>query len=143
MSQLPVVPIVPNGLRYWVLPDKQEETKINVGGVTLTGGADHKEPPAQGRIVAVGDATKMVKKPVTPEPGEVAFHLYHEVEESACKYKRDDLVIFGKYAGVPHKFNDEEYTILAEEEILGLVIETPFDPRDNTPLDAVADPELR
>ena len=139
--ELKTIPIVPNGVRYWVLPDKQEETKISVGGVTLTGGVDQKEPPVQGRIVAVGDAEEPVPAYMNDADGNRRY--VGEDMIPACKYKRDDLVIFGKYAGIPHKFADEEYTILAEEEVLGLVIETPFDPRDNTPLDATADPELR
>lgn len=112
------IPIVPNGLRYWVLPDEKPEIAIKVGDVVLSGdnNAD-KVPPLQGRIVAVGDAENDI---ITGA--------------RACKYERGELVVFGKYAGVPHTFEGVDYTVLAEDEILGRIIETPFDPKDPTDL---------
>jgi chaperonin GroES len=35
--------------------------------------------------------------------------------------KKDDTVIFGKYTGTEFKYNDEEYLILKEDEILAIV----------------------
>jgi chaperonin GroES len=37
--------------------------------------------------------------------------------------KVDDVVIFGKFAGDEVRINDEEYMILREEDILGVVVE--------------------
>jgi co-chaperonin GroES (HSP10) len=114
MKPLPTIPIIPNGLRYWVLPDAKEDKTIRVGEVTLSGdNSTDREPPVQGRIMAVGDAE------------------YDEIEGTqSCKYERGELVIYGKYAGIPHTFEGVEYTILQQEEILGKVIETPFDQPD-------------
>jgi len=122
MTELKTIPIIPNGLRYWVMPDKAEDTSIVTGGITLSGEADDKKPPLQGRIVAVGDATL--------EPGaQVSYHASSREwgKSPACKYQRGNLVVFGAYAGNVHRFEGVDYTILHEDEILGLVIETPFD----------------
>lgn len=35
--------------------------------------------------------------------------------------KTGDTVIFGKYTGTEFKFEDEEYLILKEEEVLGII----------------------
>jgi chaperonin GroES len=122
LSRLPYVPIVPNGLRYWVMPDKKEATTIQIGETVLSGTADEKDPPLEGRVVAVGDAKK---------PGDGLAQLR---AIDACKYQRGDKVVYGAYAGNKHVLEGAEYTILHEDDILGLVIETPFDVRDNTDL---------
>lgn len=128
MPELQQIPIVPNGLRYWILPDARKEKTITVGDVTLSGNSNDKEPPLQGRVVAVGDADMEVEALVMPE------EIVTRRRVPCCKYKRGALVIFGKYAGSPHTFEGVEYTILHEDEILGYVIETPFDPNDPTDL---------
>ncbi|MDQ5890752.1 MAG: chaperonin GroES [Candidatus Dependentiae bacterium] len=35
--------------------------------------------------------------------------------------KKGDLIVFGKYTGTEFKFQDEEYLILREDDILGIV----------------------
>lgn len=116
MAELKQIAIIPNGKRYWVIPTKRPETTHQVGEWNLKETADKKKPPLEGRIVAVGDEASIFGS-------------------SGCKYKFHDLVVFGSYAGNIHHFEGEDYTVLHEDEILGKVIETPFDiddPRDLT-----------
>jgi co-chaperonin GroES (HSP10) len=122
MAELKQIPIIPNGKRYWVLPDKREGQTVQVGEYKLSDTAGKKPPPLEGRIVAVGDATEPIftDLTLTTKPKFVA----------ACKYKFHDLVVFGSYAGNIHTLEGVDYTVLHEEEILGLRIETPFDERD-------------
>lgn len=125
MAELKTIAIVPNGKRYWVLPDKRKDETVQIGEYKLTDNAGKKPPPLQGRIVAVGDAIDH-RDPEKFSPAQI----------SACKYKFHDLVVFGVYSGNVHTLEGTDYTVLHEDEILGLVIETPFDVRDNTDLTA-------
>jgi chaperonin GroES len=119
LDKLPQPPIVPNGKRYWVLAPKKDKTVHQIGQFKLEETADKKAPPLQGRVVAIGDGDRVVNtKEFTPR----------------CKYRRGDLVIFGAYAGNDHHWDGIDYLILHEDEILGHVIETPFDERDTTDL---------
>lgn len=126
MSKVKTIPIVPNGKRYWVLPNKIEKQTRQVGEYEVEETADKKKPPLEGRIVAVGDAMQ-----------ESLIDLGGGIRTKpvkACKYQLDDLVVFGSYAGNIHTLDGVDYTVLHEDEILGLRIETPFDVRDNTDL---------
>lgn len=127
------IPIVPNGKRYWVLSDKAEDAEVKVGEFTLSENGGKKKPPLQGRIVAVGDAKEIIQAPIDKVTGlpRLGATTY---EALTCKYKFQDLVIFGAYAGNEHTHDGVKYTILHEDEILGLVIEKPFDERDTTDL---------
>jgi len=40
---------------------------------------------------------------------------------SSKEIKKDDTVLFGKYSGTEIKFDGEEYLMLKEEEVLGIV----------------------
>lgn len=108
MRELPTIPIIPNGKRYWVLPDERTDTVREVGGFKLNDTADQKKPPLQGRIVAVGDATD----------DNYPDHL-DLPRVPACKYVRSQVVFFGEYSGNVHRWDGVEFTILREEEILG------------------------
>lgn len=105
------IAIVPNGKRYWILPDKVEEKSVTVQGYKLEENGGKKDPPLQGRVVAIGDG-----------------------DGEKMKYRAGDLVIYGAYAGNEHTHDGEKYTILHQDEILGHLIETPFDERDTTDL---------
>jgi chaperonin GroES len=129
-AQLTQIPIIPNGKRYWVLAPKREKVTKQVGNFKLEETAEKKEPPLEGRVVAVGDATR--REACTLDNEGRASVGYRDVKD--VKYQFGDLVIFGKYAGNPHVVNGVEYLILHEDEILGHVIETPFDVRDTTDL---------
>ena len=79
----------------------EEETKTK-GGIIIPDTA--KEKPAEGKIIAVGggrvgDDGKVI--PLTVKPG--------------------DRVLFGKYSGTEVKIEGEEYLIMREDDVLGII----------------------
>jgi len=95
--------VQPLGDRVVVKPKpKEEKTK---GGVILPDTAS-KERPMQGEVIAVGpgrhtDDGKLI--PISVEVGQ--------------------QVLFAKYAGTEFKIDDEEYLILQERDLLGIIQE--------------------
>ncbi len=79
----------------------EEETKT-AGGIIIPDTA--KEKPQQGKVMAVG-------------PGKV-LEGGTKVEMTV---KKGDLVLFGKYAGSEVKIEGEEYIIMREDDILGVI----------------------
>ncbi|ACL05925.1 MULTISPECIES: co-chaperone GroES [Desulfatibacillum] len=78
-----------------------EETKTK-GGIIIPDTA--KEKPAEGEIVAVG-------------PGRNA----EDGTKIALEVKVGDRVLFGKYSGTEVKIEGEEYLIMREDDVLGIV----------------------
>ncbi|MGQ9498357.1 MAG: co-chaperone GroES [Desulfotomaculales bacterium] len=92
--------IRPLGDRVVVKPLPMEErTK---GGIVLPDTA--KEKPQKGEVVAVG-------------PG----RLLDNGQRVAIELKAGDKVLYSKYAGNEVKIDDEEYLILREADILGVL----------------------
>lgn len=89
----------PLGDKLLIKPDK-EETKTDSG---LYIAEIAQEKPQQGKVMAVG-AGKYEKGVLLP--------MY-------CKI--GDVVAYGKYAGSPIKIEGEEFVILKEEEVFGIV----------------------
>ena len=85
-----------------VLVKRTEEEETSSGGIILSGSA--KEKPSQGEVVAVGPGK-------TNDTGEA----------SAMNVSVGDTVIFGQYGGNEIKLNGEEYLILCEKDIFGVV----------------------
>ncbi|HLT22381.1 MAG TPA: co-chaperone GroES [Bacteriovoracaceae bacterium] len=79
----------------------EEETKT-VGGIIIPD--NHKEKPAQGEIVAVGSGYRL-------QDGSV----------KELEVKKGDKVLFGKYSGTEVKVAGENYLIMKEDEILGIL----------------------
>ena len=90
----------PLGDRVLVKRIEPEETVK--GGIIIPDTAQEK--PMQGKVISVGAGR--LKDDGTRQPLEV---------------KEGDVVLFGKYAGTEVKIEDEEYLILKEEDILGIV----------------------
>ena len=86
--------------RVIVQPDVAEEKTAS--GIFLPEGA--KEKPAQGTIVAVG-------------PGK----LTDTGERAAPAVKKGDKVIYGKYAGTEVDIDGDQYMIMRESELLGVI----------------------
>ncbi len=80
--------------------DSEEKT---AGGIIIPDTA--KEKPLEGIIVAAGPGKK-------GDDGKAA----------AMDVKKDDKVLFGKYAGTEIKVDGEELIILREEDILAVVV---------------------
>lgn len=85
-----------------VVRRKEEETKT-AGGIVLPGSAAEK--PAQGEVIAVGPGKSLDNGDIRP-----------------VDVKVGDTVIFGKYASNTVKVNDEEFLILSESEIYGVIV---------------------
>ena len=77
------------------------ETKT-AGGIIIPDSA--KEKPAQGKVVAVG-------------PGK----LSDAGERVALQVKAGDVVLFSKYGGTDVKLDGEDYLIMREDDVLGIV----------------------
>lgn len=78
-----------------------EEAKT-AGGIIIPDSA--KEKPAEGEVVAVG-------------PGK----LNDKGERVALQVKAGDRVLFSKYGGTEVKLDSEDYLIMREDDILGIV----------------------
>jgi len=86
--------------RVVVKPVEAEER--TAGGIVLPDTA--KEKPQKGTVVAVG-------------PGK----LLDSGKRAEVAVKKGDIVLYGKYAGSDFKLEGEEYKILHESDLLGIV----------------------
>ena len=89
-------------LRDRVLVRRIEETEEKVGGIIVPDSA--KEKPTQAEVVAVGSGR------VLDDGKRVPLDL-----------KAGDKVLVGKWSGTDVKIGGEEYLILKEDEILGVI----------------------
>lgn len=79
----------------------EEETK-SAGGIVLTGSAAEKS--SRGEVIAAGNGRVL-------EGGEVR----------ALEVKAGDTVLFGSYVEKTEKIDGQEYLIMREDNILGIV----------------------
>jgi chaperonin GroES len=79
-----------------------EESEQKVGGIIIPDTA--KEKPQQGKVIAVGKGRVEKDGKITP-----------------LDVKEGDTVLFGKYSGQEIKLEGDEYLIMREEEILGVI----------------------
>jgi len=91
--------IKPVGDRVIIEPIEKEQTTAS--GIVLPETA--KEKPQEGRVVAVGSRRN--------EKG----------ERESLDVKEGDRVIYSKYAGTEMKYQDKEYLIMRESDILAIV----------------------
>src|SRR5712675_2280032 len=85
-----------------IIVQRLEEGEQRIGGIIIPDTA--KEKPQQGKVIAAG--TGKVKDDGKRTPLDV---------------KAGDLILFGKYSGQEIKLDGEEYLIMREEEILGVI----------------------
>ena len=85
-----------------VLVKRTEEEEKSAGGIVLPGSATEK--PSQGEVVAIGPGKKTENGDVSPVGVAVG-----------------DTVIFGQYGGNEIKIDGDEYLILSESDIFGVV----------------------
>jgi chaperonin GroES len=78
---------------------EEEKTK---GGIIIPDSA--KEKPMEGEVIAVGTGKKL-------EDGKV----------SVLDVKVGDKILFSKYAGTDIKIDGEDYVIMREDDILGII----------------------
>ncbi len=87
-----------------ILVKRLEEEEKTKGGIIIPDTA--KEKPAEGKVIAVG-------------PGK----LNDKGERMAMDVQVDDRVLFSKYGGTDVKIEGEDYLIMREDDILGIVEE--------------------
>ena len=92
--------IKPIGDRVLVQP--LEEQEVKKGGIIIPDTA--KEKPQEGEVVAVG-------------PGKVT----EDGKRQPMEVKVGDKILFGKYSGSEVKLGDEEFLIMREEDVLGIL----------------------
>jgi chaperonin GroES len=80
---------------------EEEEEQVR-GGIVVPDTA--REKPQEGEVVAVGDGKVL-------ESG----------EKLKMAIKKGDRVLFGKYSGTEVKLDDEEYLIMREDDVLGIL----------------------
>jgi chaperonin GroES len=85
-----------------ILVQRVEEEKTTKGGIIIPDTA--KEKPAEGKVVAVGD-------------GKVA----DDGKRIPLTIKKGDRILFGKYSGTEVKIEGEEYLIMREDDVLGVI----------------------
>ena len=85
-----------------VLIKRIEEKETVKGGIIIPDTA--KEKPQEAEVIAVGHGKKN-------EEGKVI----------ALDVKVGDRILFGKYSGTEIKLDGEEYVIIREEEVLGVL----------------------
>ena len=89
-------------LRDRVLVLRVEEEQKTKGGILIPDTA--KEKPQEGRVVAVG-------------PG----RLTDDGKKIPLEVKKDDRILFGKYAGNEIQIDGVEHVIMREDDILAIM----------------------
>jgi chaperonin GroES len=79
-----------------------EEAETSRGGIIIPDTA--KDKPQEGEVIAVGRGKANDEGKVTP-----------------LQVKAGDRILFGKYAGTEIKIDGEEFVIMREEEVLGIL----------------------
>ncbi|MBW2435564.1 MAG: co-chaperone GroES [Deltaproteobacteria bacterium] len=85
-----------------ILVQRVKEEEKTKGGIIIPDTA--KEKPAEGKVVAVG-------KGKLDESG----------KRIALEVKKGDRILFGKYSGTEVKIEGEEYLIMREDDVLGII----------------------
>ena len=88
-----------------VLIKRIEEQETVKGGIIIPDSA--KEKSQEGEVVAVGTGKTLENGSVTP-----------------LEVKAGDRILFGKYSGTEIKVEAQDYLILREDEIIGILIPT-------------------
>ena len=89
-----------------VVVKRVEQKEQMQGGLYIPDTA--KEKPQEGEVVAVGKGKRLEDGKVIP-----------------CDVQPGDRILFGKYSGSDIKIDNEEYMIMREDEILGVLESQP------------------
>jgi chaperonin GroES len=85
-----------------ILVQRVEEETTTKGGIIIPDTA--KEKPAEGKVVAVGSGK-----------------LGEDGKRVPLEIKAGDRILFGKYSGTEVKIEGEEYLIMREDDVLGVI----------------------
>ena len=85
-----------------ILVQRVEEETTTKGGIIIPDTA--KEKPAEGKVIAVGSGK-----------------LGEDGKRTALEIKAGDRILFGKYSGTEVKIEGEEFLIMREDDVLGVI----------------------
>lgn len=85
-----------------ILVERVESEEKTKGGIIVPDTAQEK--PQQGKVIAVGQGKRLEDGKLIP-----------------LEVKAGDTILFGKYSGSEIKIEGNEYLIMKEDEVLGLV----------------------
>ena len=85
-----------------IVVKRQEEELITAGGIVIPETAAEK--PIQGQVIAVGDGKTLSDRSLQKPDVKVG-----------------DIVLFGRYAGNSVKIMNEEYLVMHESDVLGII----------------------
>ena len=85
-----------------IIVRRLEEEEKSKGGIIIPDAA--KEKPMEGEVIAVGKGKVLDDGTVAP-----------------MEVKEGDKILFSKYAGTEVKIEGEEYLIMREDDILGII----------------------
>jgi chaperonin GroES len=85
-----------------ILVQRVAEETTTKGGIIIPDTA--KEKPAEGKVIAVGKGK-----------------LGDDGKPMALDLKKGDRILFGKYSGTEVKIDGEEYLIMREDDVLGVI----------------------
>jgi chaperonin GroES len=85
-----------------ILVQRVEEETTTKGGIIIPDTA--KEKPAEGKVVAVGNGK-----------------LGDDGKRVALEIKKGDRILFGKYSGTEVKIEGEDFLIMREDDVLGVI----------------------
>jgi chaperonin GroES len=85
-----------------ILVQRVDEETTTKGGIIIPDTA--KEKPAEGKVTAVGN-------------GKVG----DDGKRIALEVKKGDRILFGKYSGTEVKIGGDEYLIMREDDVLGII----------------------
>src|SRR5579871_1449065 len=98
--EVPVMNIRP--LHDRIVVRRIEEKETMQGGLYIPDSA--KEKPQEGEVIAVGQGKRLENGKVSP-----------------LDVKAGDRILFGKYSGNEIRLDGEEYLIMREDEVLGIL----------------------
>ena len=85
-----------------ILVQRLEESETMRGGIIIPDSA--KEKPSQGKVISVGKGKSNDEGKVFP-----------------LDVKSGDTVLFGKYSGTEIKLDGDDFLIMREDEVLGIL----------------------
>jgi chaperonin GroES len=85
-----------------VIVKRLEEEKTSPGGIVIPDSAAEK--PSRGKVIAVGQGK-----------------MLDNGERQQMAVKEGDQVLFGKYSGTEVKMDGEDYLVMREDDIMGVI----------------------
>ncbi|HUX79705.1 MAG TPA: co-chaperone GroES [Alphaproteobacteria bacterium] len=85
-----------------VLVRRIEQEEKTAGGIIIPDTA--KEKPMEGEVIAIGSGTRLEDGKILP-----------------LDVKKGDRILFGKWSGTEVKFGSQEYLVMKESDIMGIV----------------------